>query len=399
MTPQATDRVLTPKNRSDGGQQTIKVVVGPAANRKTFKLPKSLLRAHSGYFSAALRDGNEDRFVEAGEGGEFSWPDDDPDEFHRYVRWMYTCSGCRQGDAYSSLHVCCKLKDGVRDDPHSWCGQDVEPEQAFVLGDRILAPEYCRFALASLIQHAQRLGPRRLVWVLENAREGSPLHRFVRAWAGWMKYRLDKRQSTADEADGEEAAAYSELFASFDGWASADPRKYLMEHWLEPCSLDRELSCDHRRPHWFWRRTASGQPGSPPGREPRARSRGEVVWAGSLGVWVSHPRQGAVRFYGRRNRADVCDPPPVRMLRGDAGSLCICVRERPRRLDFPLVEGARRRRGVLCLCRDVHRWQLGALGLDRYGADFIGSCNRVWYPGCGMLPGMSTWFHQQAWLF
>jgi hypothetical protein len=231
-----------------------------------------------------LKDGNEDRYVEADK-GEFSWPDDDPEEFHRYVRWMYSCSSCRQGDSYNSLHVC--KKDGeLAKDPYSWCAPGVEAELAFVLGDRILSPEYCRFALASFIQHVHRIDPRRIIWVLENTPDRSSLHRFVRAWLGWLKFKLDKRLVSADEED--DAAVYSELFASFDGWLTTDPRKYLIEHWSEPCSLNPNLFCDHKRAHWFWRRTASGQPGKPPGKEPRPRSRREMAWEGSLGVWVSY---------------------------------------------------------------------------------------------------------------
>ncbi|OIW23694.1 hypothetical protein CONLIGDRAFT_649711 [Coniochaeta ligniaria NRRL 30616] len=275
-----TNREVLILARSDGGL-TIKVVVGSAPNRTTFKIPKSLLCRHADYFSVALKDGNEDRFVEADK-GEFHWPDDDAEEFHRFVRWMYSCSSCRLGDAYNSLHVC--KKDGELDaDPYSWCHPDVEAEQAFVLGDRILSAEYCRFALGSFIQHVHRIDPRRIIWVLENTADRSSLHRFVRAWLGWLKFKLDKRLVSADEED--DAAVYSELFVSFDGWLTTDPRKYLMEHWLEPCSLDPNLYCGHKRAHWFWCRTASGMPGCPPPRETRPRTRGEIIWEGSLGVW------------------------------------------------------------------------------------------------------------------
>lgn len=358
--------------------------MGTAPDRKIFKIPKSLLCRHSDYFRVPLKDGNEDRFVEA-EKGEFSWPDDDPEEFHRYVRWMYSCSSCRQGDFYNSVHVC--KKDGeLKKDPYSWCAPGVEAEQAFVLGDRILSGEYCRYALASFIQHVHRMDPRRLGWVLENTSDRSPLHRFARAWLGWLKFKLDKRLVSADEDD--DAAVYAGLFASFDGWLTTDPRKYLMEHWSEPCSLEPNLACGHKRAHWFWRRTASGQPGQPPGREPRPRSRREMVWEGSLGVWVSD-RAGLCCLTPEETTLTLV-PPPVLLLHSDACPLRVHSRKRPRRPGSAVVEAAQHSRGLLCLCGDVHLRQLGAVGFHSYSTDCGCSCDIFQSTGCEVFSGMST---------
>jgi hypothetical protein len=258
--------------------------VGTPPDRKTFIVHKCLLRQHSEYFAIALRDGNEDRFIEA-DRGVFEWPEDEPEQVHRWVRWLYSCSSCRQGDPYNSAHVC---KEGgeLAEDPNSWCAPDVEPEQAFLLGDRILSAEYCRFALAAFVQHAHLADPYRIVWTHESLPERSSMRRFVHAWLGWMKFKLDKRlEMSADEEAA--AAAYSKGFVYIDGWKTSDPRKYLMEHWSEPCSLENKF-CDHKRAHWFWRRTASGTPGKEPSTSVlRVSSARKMICQGSLGVWVS----------------------------------------------------------------------------------------------------------------
>lgn len=263
--------------------------MGTLPERKTFIIHKSVLCRHSGYFAIALRDGYEDRYIEA-DTGVFEWPDDEPEEVHRWMRWLYSCGSCRSWDPYNSSHVC--KEDGELDsDPDSWCHLDVEAEQAYLLGDRILCVEYCRFALASFIQHVHMTDPHRIVWTHETLPTSTSLSRFVHAWLGWMKFKLDKRlEMSADEEV--RAEAYSEGFVGIDGWNTSDPRKYLIDHWSEPCSRD-DRHCNHKRAGWYWRRTPSGMPGMEPRMEPRrvvpyispAR---KMVCQGSLCLWVSY---------------------------------------------------------------------------------------------------------------
>ncbi len=160
-----------------------------------------------------------------------------------------------------------------------------------------------------------------------------------------------------------------------------------MEHWSEPCSLNPNLFCDHKRAHWFWRRTASGQPGKPPGGEPRPRSRREMVWEGSLGVWVS----SRVERHCSTPDGTVLTllSPLVRLLRSDACPLRLHICERPRRPDLPLVEGPWYCSGLLCLHRDVHLRQLGAFGLDSDCADRVRGGNLLRSAGCAVLSSMS----------
>lgn len=263
---------------------TINIIVGKGAEKKTFVVHKSLLRQHSEYFTAALRDGYEDRFVEA-DRGVFEWPDDEPEQVHRWVRWLYSCSSCRRGDPYDASHVC-KKGDQLKNDPNSWCARNVEAEQAFILGDRLLSPGYCRFALVSFAQHVHLFDPYSVIWTHECLREKASLRRFVHAWMGWMKFRLDVRlDMTADEEAA--AKAYSQKFVSIDGWKTIDPRKYLPEHWTEPCSLDNR-ACDHLRTPLGWRAVLNGQPD----KETRAvvcsiSPTRKMIRRVTFGLWVS----------------------------------------------------------------------------------------------------------------
>ncbi|KAK3403456.1 hypothetical protein B0T20DRAFT_26858 [Sordaria brevicollis] len=63
----------------------------PRPTTKVFFLHKRLLCEHSDHFGAALSPRNRDVFVEANT-GHFVF--DEPDELHRWAKWLYVCSGC-----------------------------------------------------------------------------------------------------------------------------------------------------------------------------------------------------------------------------------------------------------------------------------------------------------------
>lgn len=262
-------------------EERIKITVGTAPNSKTFLIHRSLICQHSAYFAAALKEGNEKLFIEA-ESGEFHWPDDDPSEFHRWVRWLYSCKHCRLWEVYDARHVC-KEGDELEKDPHTWCAPDVEAEQAFMFGDRVVSPEYCLFALASFIQHVHLADPERIVWAYENAPERSGLRRFAFAWLGWMKFRLDKKTEIGPDEEAA-VAAYSGAFATFEGWTSLDPRRYFMEHWKESCSLEINNACKHKR---LAKRGGRHEVYPESRRAKLARYRREMAWNGTVSIWVS----------------------------------------------------------------------------------------------------------------
>ncbi|KAK3956116.1 hypothetical protein QBC32DRAFT_392665 [Pseudoneurospora amorphoporcata] len=63
---------------------------------KVFFLHRRLLCKYSEYFSTALSPRNRHVFIEADTGHfVFDDNDDDPDDFYRWVVWLYVCSGCK----------------------------------------------------------------------------------------------------------------------------------------------------------------------------------------------------------------------------------------------------------------------------------------------------------------
>ncbi|KAB5572610.1 hypothetical protein GE09DRAFT_1100247 [Coniochaeta sp. 2T2.1] len=218
-----------------------KVIVGAPPCRKSFIVYKALLRRHSEYFRVALRQNNPRPFLESST-NEIIWSDDDPEDFDLFVGWVYSCLSCRQGSLYDSCHVCHKPARA----PGSVCLFDTESEHAYALGDRILAPEDTRFALASVIQHIHLFGGDRVLWTYDNVRPESSLGRFVYAWIAWLKFRHYMRTASKKDA---QVTITEKGYAYVEGWTALDPRKYLMEHWSEPCSLPgTKLHCEHRRP-------------------------------------------------------------------------------------------------------------------------------------------------------
>ncbi|KAB5554786.1 hypothetical protein GE09DRAFT_1287265 [Coniochaeta sp. 2T2.1] len=225
-----------------------KVLVGTPPNRWSFIIHKALLRRYSEYFRVALRENNPRPFRESSP-NEIIWPDDDPEDLDLFVEWVYSCG--------PSLHV--PLWDRGRARIYPW--------------DRILAPEYSRFALASVIQHIHLFSGDRVLWTYDNVRRESSMGRFIYAWIAWLKFKHYMTPASKKEAEASVTNWYAKGLGYVDGWSALDPRKYLMEHWSEPCSLPgTKLHCGQRRPAWFWRRKGGTQPGkAPPKPKPKVR--------------------------------------------------------------------------------------------------------------------------------
>ncbi|KAK3325473.1 hypothetical protein B0H66DRAFT_599631 [Apodospora peruviana] len=115
--------------------ERIKVTVG-RENNKMFIVHKRLLRYFAKYFEGALRG---DCFGDA-KSGEFVLPDDDPEEFHRWVLWLYSCFTCKQAPVYHHSHKC-------EESTWYWPEADV----GLIFADRILSAEYSVFALGHFI--------------------------------------------------------------------------------------------------------------------------------------------------------------------------------------------------------------------------------------------------------
>jgi hypothetical protein len=173
------------------------------------------------------------------------------------VRWLYSCSSCRVWGIYSPKHIC-------HTDPTSWCADTVEPEQAFIFGDRILCPAYCMSALSSFIQHVHLLPPSRIIWAYENTPDNSTLHRFIAHWLAWTKFRFYKKVPLPAESTPEpppetkDYHEYNPIFTTLQGWTSIDPRNYFMAHWSLPCSIPVYARCPHKRVcHFFAHQAAT----------------------------------------------------------------------------------------------------------------------------------------------
>ncbi|KAJ9156051.1 hypothetical protein NKR23_g1286 [Pleurostoma richardsiae] len=207
-------------------------MVGRGIGRKTFFLHEKLLCQHSRYFKAALY---RNRFTEA-ENGEFDLSEDDPKDFSRWVRWLYSCPQCKKPPDYFTNHDC---RSKSRKDPARRCSTPCERD--YVLGDRLLSDEYCLFVLANYIQHAEGVSLKRLQWIYDNTPPGSPLLHFTRHWLAWLRFR------GSDEADRELRRKAPDLFASITGWTARDPRSFTIEHWYEECGADSRVQGCHQR--------------------------------------------------------------------------------------------------------------------------------------------------------
>ncbi|RKU49712.1 hypothetical protein DL546_009874 [Coniochaeta pulveracea] len=246
---------------SDEGER-IKIAVGSGPSKRTFFVHKRLACRHSSYFEVALKEGNETAFVEAAT-GEFEWREDDAENVHRWIRWLYSCESCKLYDIYDPEHMC---PEG-NDDPMSWCNVDTHAEEAFILGDRIGCASYCTFALSSFIQHVHLLHPTTVLWAHENTLEHSSLHRFTAHWIAWIKFKVYQKEppppplghgikppgnEVPKNLEREDCSVYAEVFAHCEGWSSIDPRGYFMAHWSEPCSNVADARCCHKRIcHYF----------------------------------------------------------------------------------------------------------------------------------------------------
>ncbi|KAM7204298.1 hypothetical protein V8F33_001600 [Rhypophila sp. PSN 637] len=110
----------------------IKITVGsdnPNEPRPlTFSIHKNAACYHSLYFRAALRGS---RFLEA-QTGEFHLPDDSPEDFRRWVEWLYSCEKCKRGTvdfSRSHVHGCEVFPPSA-----SWCKSF---EMDLIFADRI----------------------------------------------------------------------------------------------------------------------------------------------------------------------------------------------------------------------------------------------------------------------
>ncbi|KAL1855692.1 hypothetical protein VTK73DRAFT_8523 [Phialemonium thermophilum] len=313
--------MLFPTGRCNEGDGRIKIVVGEEPNETTFLVHKPLLCRFSLYFEGALRDrgsaSGRPGTIEAAT-GEFYWPEDDVDEVHRWIRWLYSCPDCKRCPPYDPSHTC---KRPIRRPPRQpsetsprksreehrdargdaaedtltspWCA--AEAERAYVFGDRVLSEQYCVVALASFVQHTHFVDPARFVRVCDSVACNAPLRKFVDHWVLWRKF-LERGDAAWGPARGSSLInMHEELFGSREGWTSLDPRKFELPHWWQGCARDPNMLCQHRISFGGLYGGAPMVPGGPfAGRVPPSESKKAMQWVCRLSVlaWVSEiPQQ------------------------------------------------------------------------------------------------------------
>ena len=211
--------------------------MGRGSDAVTYILHQDLICFYSGYFKAGLRGG---WFAEAEDTG-FTLPDDDPDEFGRWVHWLYSCNACKQQITYSLTKPC---SASLRNGSGGECS--VRAERDWVFGDRMLCDAYMLLQLSLFIHHVTGVDAERLGWLLENVRETCSLYCFARHWTAWLKCRRYDVQPPAKFGAGDD------LFDQVDGWSAKDPRRFALDHWFRDCGADIHAHCSHDSVQWRW---------------------------------------------------------------------------------------------------------------------------------------------------
>ena len=246
----------------EGSGPRVTVVAGSGAEARLFKVHQSLLVYASQYFAGVIKHKDQGIFIETkndgsdgngdGDGdGVFSLDDVTQVDFRRWVVWLYSCAECKGElqDSYCRNHDCdARLTTGILAMRSMWCSNGYQSLRAvtdFMLGDRLLSPLYCRFALAALRQHVHLVGLDDLRYLLLSDEcplsRDSAMYRFLLAWVGWLKYsRADDDDASAGSTERESMAAtyydYADVYGCIEGWISRDPRGIPIEHWFEDCS-------------------------------------------------------------------------------------------------------------------------------------------------------------------
>ncbi|KAF4959666.1 hypothetical protein FSARC_10653 [Fusarium sarcochroum] len=110
--------------------------------------------------------------------------------------------------------------------------------QAWLLGQRLEAPEFQKFCLERFIDNCALalFGPWKIIE--ENAGANSPLRRFSNHWIAWN---VSLVQDGPHEYRGLKAVALAKDVDEYTG----DPRKYGQEHWYSDCGDQISPRCEH----------------------------------------------------------------------------------------------------------------------------------------------------------
>ncbi|KAF1993962.1 hypothetical protein P154DRAFT_582254 [Amniculicola lignicola CBS 123094] len=250
------------------------IKIGATQNARRWKVHKALICHYSEHFQ--LRSGSQSAF----DLGQYN-----PNTFKLFLDWLYRNS--KRAHDY---------RLGRSEDPMLW---KAYASEAYILGTKLLAPEFTKFAFGMVIQYANLLDVFDMESVYEETQRDDPLRLFAGAWARWRclkeptlwesshnaDFQHDRHQTNQDQVKrlqrkhaqqnrsnqpdpkvatpstvdnsrcqrlptfkrklngnvqaGPEVAAPSPVDSN-----TRDPRGFLLDHWYSVCAQDGG-ACDH----------------------------------------------------------------------------------------------------------------------------------------------------------
>lgn len=208
---------LYPRCQESPSRLDIKIGTGPSTKRYMIHAP--LICHYSSYFSGACSSGFAESISK-----KFDLTLDDPIAFRHFVHWMYAWD--KTIPVYSPAS--------------SVSGWSLESaESAWMLADKLLAPEFGKFALAQFVRFVHLMSAKRLAVVYTQTSRDSALRLFCSRWIAFC--RQGKGNDVSKVLQREE---YEEMNISIQG-SSDDPRRYQVEHWYSACGKEMDPSCVH----------------------------------------------------------------------------------------------------------------------------------------------------------
>lgn len=178
-----------------------------------------LICNYSSYFKIACQSGFAESLSK-----QFNLADDDPVAFKLFVHWMYSWD--KEPPIYTPATF---LAD--------WSLEIAE--SAWMLADKLIAPEFGKYALAKFVQHVHLITAERLATMYTQTSRDSPLRLFCSRWIAFCRDSEKNGISKVLQRDENE-----ELNISVQG-SSDDPRRYEIGHWYEPCGKSMAPECHH----------------------------------------------------------------------------------------------------------------------------------------------------------
>ncbi|EPE30995.1 hypothetical protein GLAREA_03962 [Glarea lozoyensis ATCC 20868] len=192
--------------------QPVRITVGSDQTQKDFLVPKDALCIASKYF-ARLSTIGSDLYL----------PEDDPSIFAMFAKWIidqekpatYDPTQTIASEPWTSKAAC-----------------------AWVLGLKLQAAEFQRFALSKFIQTCALAIEGPWAYVERHAPVGSPLRLFSDHWVAW-------NCSFAGRGNNEYSALEASKKAHLVTKDTRDPRTFDIQHWYMSCSTQLDPNCEH----------------------------------------------------------------------------------------------------------------------------------------------------------